>query len=245
MILGRKKFGTQGWSRGYNFNDGDLTICANVLHNYLCKYEVVPYDDLKYIFGEIMYGGHITDAWDRRTNNTYLQVLIKPELLQNCNLSPNFKSPDPTKFDYEGYRNYIETKLPVESPILFGLHPNAEIGYLTTTCDTIFETILSVQGGISSGGKKDSGVMGILMDLKARAPPDFNMLDITGKVKEKSPYVVVALQECERMNLLLFEIKSSLESLRLGLIGALNITEAMEMLSVALQFNKVPAIWEK
>ena len=39
MILGRKKFGTQGWSRGYNFNDGDLTICANVLHNYLAKYE--------------------------------------------------------------------------------------------------------------------------------------------------------------------------------------------------------------
>jgi len=76
--------------------------------------------------------------------------------------------------------------------------------------------------------------MGIVMDLKARAPPDFNMLDIAGKVKDKSPYVVVALQECERMNLLLFEIKSSLESLRLGLIGALNITEAMEMLSVAL-----------
>jgi len=72
LILGRKKFGTQGWSRGYNFNDGDLTICANVLHNYLTKYELTPYDDLKYIFGEIMYGGHITDFWDRRTNNTYL-----------------------------------------------------------------------------------------------------------------------------------------------------------------------------
>jgi Dynein heavy chain AAA lid domain len=28
----------------------------------------------RYICGEIMYGGHITDAWDRRTNNTYLQV---------------------------------------------------------------------------------------------------------------------------------------------------------------------------
>jgi dynein heavy chain len=47
------------------------------------------------------------------------------------------------------------------------------------------------------------------------------------------------------MNLLLFEIKSSLESLRLGLIGALNMTEIMEALAVALQFNKVPAMWEK
>jgi len=47
------------------------------------------------------------------------------------NLGPHFKSPDPSKFDYEAYRTYIETKLPIESPQMFGLHPNAEIGYLT------------------------------------------------------------------------------------------------------------------
>lgn len=47
------------------------------------------------------------------------------------------------------------------------------------------------------------------------------------------------------MNLLLFEIKQSLESLRLGLIGALNITDIMEALSNALILNKVPANWEK
>lgn len=52
-----------------------------MLHNYLSKYEKVPYDDLRYIYGEIMYGGHITDNWDRRTNNTYLKVIIKPEIL--------------------------------------------------------------------------------------------------------------------------------------------------------------------
>jgi dynein heavy chain len=43
LVLGRKKFGSQGWSRVYNFNDGDLTICADVLHNYLSKYDVVPW----------------------------------------------------------------------------------------------------------------------------------------------------------------------------------------------------------
>jgi len=81
LILGRKKFGSQGWSRNYNFNDGDLTICGDVLHNYLSNYDFVPYNDIRYIFGEIMYGGHITDHWDRRTNNTYLQVIVRPEIL--------------------------------------------------------------------------------------------------------------------------------------------------------------------
>ena len=81
LILGRRKFGSQGWSRIYNFNDGDLTICGDVLQNYLAKYEKVPYEDLRYLYGEIMYGGHITDNWDRRTNNTYLEVIIRPEIL--------------------------------------------------------------------------------------------------------------------------------------------------------------------
>ncbi len=46
------------------------------------------------------------------------------------------------------------------------------------------------------------------------------------------------------MNVLLREIKSSLEDLRLGLTGALNITDAMENLAMSLSFNKVPTFWE-
>jgi dynein heavy chain len=87
LILGRRKFGAIGWSKIYNFNDGDLTICGDVLHNYLSKYEKVPYQDLCYIYGEIMYGGHITDDLDRRTNNTYLQVLIRPAIMDNMQLT--------------------------------------------------------------------------------------------------------------------------------------------------------------
>lgn len=43
-----------------------------------------------------MYGGHITDEWDRRTNRTYLKVLIKQDLMNpHFNLAPHFKNPDP------------------------------------------------------------------------------------------------------------------------------------------------------
>jgi len=143
LILGRRKFGSQGWSRKYNFNDGDLTICGDILHNYLAGYEEVPYEDLQYLYGEIMYGGHITDDWDRRTNNTYLKVLIKPKIMENMNLTlaPGFRSPDPTKFDRAAYVRYVDEKLPIEIPQMFGLHPNAEIGYLTNLGETLFTTI--------------------------------------------------------------------------------------------------------
>lgn len=38
----------------------------------------VPWDDLRYLFGEIMYGGHITDDWDRRLCRTYLEEYMQP-----------------------------------------------------------------------------------------------------------------------------------------------------------------------
>ena len=62
----------------------------------------VPYDDLRYLFGEIMYGGHITDDWDRRLCRTYLEEFIRPEMLEGelC-LAPGF--PLPGNLDYAGY----------------------------------------------------------------------------------------------------------------------------------------------
>lgn len=44
---------------------GDLNISVSVLYNYLEANAKVPWEDLRYLFGEIMYGGHITDDWDR------------------------------------------------------------------------------------------------------------------------------------------------------------------------------------
>ena len=58
-----------------------------------------------------------------------------------------------------------------------------------------------------------------------------------------TPYEVVCMQECERMNELLLEIFTSLEELELGLAGALNMTDNMEALAKSLQLNRVPTAW--
>jgi dynein heavy chain len=250
IILGRKKFGSQGWSRNYSFNDGDLTICGEVLHNYLAAYEQIPYDDLKYIFGEIMYGGHITDNLDRRTNSTYLEKLIKPEILQQMNLTmwhPGFKSPDPMKFDRDRYENYIETALPMEVPEMFGLHKNAEIGYLTQTAETLFGMIQQISGGSAGGSSGGSKINELIQLFLAKTPHPFASLDLAQRAAEKgrTPYVVVCLQESDRMNVLLKTIRNSLNDLDSGLKGTLNITEAMENLQASLMLNKVPANWFK
>jgi len=254
LIQGRIKFGAQGWSRKYPFNDGDLTICAAVLRNYLNAAETqgteVPWPDLRYIFGEIMYGGHITDPFDRRVNNSYLSYLVVAECLSGAmNLAPGFKSPDATKFEYADYVKYIETKFPPESPQLYGMHPNAEIGYLTAFGGRMFQTILATSGG-SGGGGSGGGLGAVSPMITAyleKCPEKLDMIDIRSRLAEEdyTPYVIVSLQESDRLNLLLHKIESSLLELELGIAGALNVTDAMEALAKALNLNKVDANWDK
>ena len=81
VVCERRKFGAQGWNRVYPYNTGDLTISAMVLFNYLEANAKVPWEDLRYLFGEIMYGGHITDDWDRRLCKTYLEVYMHSEMV--------------------------------------------------------------------------------------------------------------------------------------------------------------------
>jgi dynein heavy chain len=91
-ILGRRRF-SSGWSRPYGFSTGDLTLCADILKRSLLLDQEgrssagsVPWQDIKYLFGEIMYGGHITDFWDRRVNGTYLETIFNEGILNNGEL---------------------------------------------------------------------------------------------------------------------------------------------------------------
>uniref|UniRef100_A0A2K5SD28 Dynein axonemal heavy chain 17 n=1 Tax=Cebus imitator TaxID=2715852 RepID=A0A2K5SD28_CEBIM len=247
VVAERRKFGAQGWNRSYPFNNGDLTISINVLYNYLEANPKVPWDDLRYLFGEIMYGGHITDDWDRRLCRTYLAEYIRMEMLEgDVLLAPGFQIPP--NLDYKGYHEYIDENLPPESPYLYGLHPNAEIGFLTVTSEKLFRTVLEMQpketdSGAGTGVSREEKVKAVLEDILEKIPETFNMAEIMAKAAEKTPYVVVAFQECERMNILTNEMRRSLKELNLGLKGELTITTDMEDLSTALFYDTVPETW--
>ncbi|XP_006898632.1 PREDICTED: LOW QUALITY PROTEIN: dynein heavy chain 9, axonemal [Elephantulus edwardii] len=248
-VAERRKFGPQGWNCSYPFNTGDLTISVNVLYNFLEANAKVPFDDLRYLFGEIMYGGHITDDWDRRLCRTYLEEFIKPKMLEGeLHLAPGF--PLPGNMDYNGYHQYIDAELPPESPYLYGLHPNAEIGFLTQTSEKLFRTVLELQPrdshtGEGAGATREEKVKALLEEILERVTDEFNIPELMAKVEERTPYIVVALQECERMNILTREIQRSLRELDLGLKGELTMTSDMENLQNALFLDMVPEPWAR
>nr|CAH7754609.1 unnamed protein product [Callosobruchus chinensis] len=247
VVAERRKFGPQGWNRNYPFNVGDLTISVSVLYNYLENNNKVPWEDLRYLFGEIMYGGHITDDWDRRLCRSYLLNYMQPELVEGeLMMAPNFAAPPNT--DYVGYHRYIDDRLPPESPYLYGLHPNAEIGFLAYTSEVMFRTIFEMQprdAGASAGGgmSREEKVRSTIEEIMDKLPERFPVAEMMAKVEDRNPYIIVAFQECERMNNLTNEMKRSLKELDLGLKGELTITSDMEELDQSLFMDNVPDSW--
>lgn len=77
IIQDRRKYGKIGWNISYDFNESDFRISFKLLNLYLGKAkinkdEVIPWNSLKYLIGEAMYGGRVTDDYDRRTLVCYL-----------------------------------------------------------------------------------------------------------------------------------------------------------------------------
>ena len=255
-LLERKKFGVGnligaksgvGWNMNYPFNTGDLLCCGQCANNYLENANKVPWDDLRYIFGEIMYGGHIVEDWDRRLAFAYLIKYMNDDLIEGVEMFPKFPSP-PSSLNHSQTMQYIEETMPAETPLAFGLHPNAEIGFKLREADAFCDSLLLLQpreaGGEGGMSPEDKAKM-VLDDLIEKLPYLFDMEDICDRIEEFTPYVMVAIQEVERMNKLLAEIKRSLAELDLGLKGDLTMSEPMEALMFALADDKVPPGWMK
>ena len=74
-MLERRKFGSLGWNILYDFNESDLETSLTVVSNLLSSYEDIPYDAIEYFVGEIIYGGRVTDEFDRRLKTQLLEYI--------------------------------------------------------------------------------------------------------------------------------------------------------------------------
>lgn len=153
-LLERRKFGSIGWNNVYNFTNGDLLICKDVLYNYLESNPKIPWEDIRFLFTDIFYGGHIGDDLDRRYIKTFALEIFNEGLFEDGKLlCPEFPAPSP--MTYQEYKDYTVANLPEDSPKMFGLHPNAEITYLTTQSSNLFGSLMLLQpaGAIGGGGE--------------------------------------------------------------------------------------------
>merc|ERR1712000_390111 len=129
----------------------------------------------------------------------------------------------------------------------------AEIGFRLLQADTLFknltELMSSTSGGAAGGSLQDKVKM-VMDEVNEKlensgAGDGIDLVDVLDRVSERTPYVNVFLQEIERMNILLKEIKRSLAEMDLGLRGDLQISDSMEALMKALAEDTVPSGWNR
>ena len=56
----------------------------------------------------------------------------------------------------EQYSAYIRDELPQETPLAFGMHPNAEIDFRTTQCVALFKQLIELSPKDTAEGETDA-----------------------------------------------------------------------------------------
>jgi len=154
----------------------------------------------------------------------------------------------PTTYDH--YLEHVEEYLVLDTPLAFGLHPNAEIDFRTTESEILFTTLIELQPRDAGAGEAGASPQDIAQNvvgdiLDKYGEKKFDMDDIMRSLEDQGPYQNVFLQECENMNALLIVITQSLHELNLGFAGELTMSENMENLMNALYLDRVSAGWAK
>ena len=269
VVLERRKYGKIGWNVNYDFNESDLNISRRLLALYLEKAhedndEFLPWGSLKYLIGDAMYGGRVSDNFDRRVLKTYLEEYMGDFLFDDCQKFSfsrvGFDYEIPAWGDLENYKQMVE-KLPLTNPpSVFGLHPNAEIGYYTNAVKGMWRDLISLQprrAGSGEGMSREDYIAMTAKDIFSKIPiqsmdvGSYDLLQIRVLLEGKNesgiitPCQVVLMQELERWNGLVLRMASTLQDLQKALVGEIGMSDQLDQLGDSLYNGFLPALWRK
>ncbi|XP_010291294.1 PREDICTED: dynein heavy chain 10, axonemal, partial [Phaethon lepturus] len=259
VVQERRKFGKIGWNVPYDFNESDFQVCMEILNTYLTKAfqqndDKIPWSSLKYLIGEVMYGGRAIDSFDRRILTVYMDEYLGDFIFDTFQVFHFYKN---DKVDYkipqgtvkDDFVEVIESLPLANTPEVFGLHANAEIGYYTQAVRDICSHLLELQpqtGETGMGISRDEYIANVAKDIENKIPQVFDLDQIRkGFGPEISPTTVVLLQELELFNKLIIRMSKSLAELRRALAGEVGMSSELDDVARALFNGQIPGIWRR
>ncbi|GAB1603179.1 hypothetical protein Ahia01_000598400 [Argonauta hians] len=253
IVQERRKFGPLGWNIPYEFNTSDYNASIQFIQDHLDDIDVrkgVNWSCVRYMIGEIQYGGRVTDDFDKRLLNTFCRNWFGEAIFQsNFQLHKGYAIPRGNKL--QDYLDYIQNLPTTDSPEVFGLHTNADITYSSKTAQSILDTIVNIQPKDRSAGAgetRESIVYNICNDMLDNLPLDYVMFDVKTQLDKFGPLEPMNIflrQEIDRMQRVITAVRTTLLDLRLAIDGAIIMSEHLRHALDAMFDARIPSYWQK
>jgi dynein heavy chain len=263
----RRKYGPMAWNIPYEFNQSDLAASVDFLQKYLYHLEPnqeIQWDTIRYMVCDCMYGGRVTDEFDRVTLHTLGKRWIAKEILSpDFSFYKNYAIPQcQLPADYLGFFRQLPQ---FDPPQLFGLSANVEHVFQKNETRKVFGDLYRMQKWQTDTQTETKGaVLQKIIEVLAEWPAAFDA-SVVGKQLEvlekqyqegrehlvkrgsqsntRSPLNVVLEQEVSIMGEVLEQVRSDLGNLRAALTGAQPLNEHLRIVHVDLQADRVPELW--
>jgi len=209
---------------------------------------------------EAQYGGRITDGCDRRLFGYYAATYLIPD---SCSegftfnpTSPILKIPGdfvykiPTSESIDAYRNYIAGFPEIDSPEIFGLHPNADLTFRNKEANALLTQMGETQpkGGGSGGGKSPADIVSEkATEILERMPEDYIEDEYKARIQKLGgltiPLNIFLFQEVQRLQGVLKKVRFMLQQLILAIKGEVVMSIELQDALNAMVSASVPNSW--
>lgn len=276
IVLERLRFFPVGWSKKYEFGDADKMCSRDVVdawvdsvsnHGQLSNIspDKIPWDALRSILSESIYGGRVDNEFDHAVLKTFINHLFRAESFERdfaLNMESSsehcLRSPDGRK--REQFLEWIDNLPAKGSPTWVGLPVHAEQMLRINRANHTLQRWLLLQGntGALKGEKKKEGE-------KRRASALINPLfDLGTKVKQMLENLPESLEQLPRSEAslrdplwrcydreagfgrsLLKKVRQDLSLLSAACDGTAKSTNEVRQLIQDLTTDQVPKAWQR
>ncbi|KAF7401630.1 hypothetical protein HZH68_007450 [Vespula germanica] len=251
VVQERRKFGPLGWNIPYEFNTADWLASCMFINNHLNDFDPkrgISWQTVRYMIGEVQYGGRVTDDYDKRLLNTFAKVWFSDALFaEDFEFYKGY-----TVLNYNNITDYlkvIDSMASIDPPQVYGLHSNADITYQSNTTQAVLNTIISIQpkeAGVGTGESRETVVTRQAKDMLEKLPSPYDFYIVRERLHIMGitqPMNIFLKQEIDRINLVIVLLITMLNDLLLAIEGVIIMNEQLRDTFDNIYDARIPEVW--